>query len=60
MNRAVHAAARGGSLRALKELTEHCADLSDYRDVNGSTVLHSAAAKGQIEVSYQDSYPPKL
>ncbi|KAK4772234.1 hypothetical protein SAY86_014009 [Trapa natans] len=50
MNRALHAAARGGSLRALKELAEHCPDIPAYRDIAGSTVLHSAAAKGQIEV----------
>ncbi|OWM71461.1 uncharacterized protein LOC116193493 [Punica granatum] len=50
MNRAVHAAARGGNLRVLKELLEHCSDISAYRDANGSTVLHSAAARGQIEV----------
>lgn len=55
MNRAVHAAARGGCLRVLKELAEHCSDVTAYRDANGSTVLHSAAAKGQVEVSQQTS-----
>ncbi|XVF57858.1 hypothetical protein PTKIN_Ptkin07bG0016300 [Pterospermum kingtungense] len=51
MKRAVHAAARGGNLKILKELL-----LSDYtdilscRDKRGSTVLHAAAGRGQVEV----------
>lgn len=52
MNRAVHAAARAGNRKILKELLRGCSDASAYRDVNGSTVLHSAAAKGRIEVSF--------
>ncbi|OWM74027.1 hypothetical protein CDL15_Pgr022298 [Punica granatum] len=50
MNRAVHAAARGGNLVILKELLGECDDVLGYRDVNGSTVLHAAAGKGQVEV----------
>ncbi|KAL8158543.1 LOW QUALITY PROTEIN: hypothetical protein V2J09_000080 [Rumex salicifolius] len=51
-NRAVHAAARGGSLSVLAELlggSDGDGALS-YRDSVGSTVLHAAAASGQVEV----------
>lgn len=50
VNRAVHAAARGGNLEILKELLEDCSDVLAYRDVQGSTVLHAAAGRGQVEV----------
>lgn len=50
MNRAVHAAARGGNVEILKELLGDCLDVSSYRDVQGSTLLHTASARGQIEV----------
>ncbi|XP_057982770.1 uncharacterized protein LOC131167825 [Malania oleifera] len=50
VNRAVHAAARGGNLKILKELLSDCSDVLAYRDVNGSTILHAAAGRGQIEV----------
>ncbi|KAK4842408.1 hypothetical protein QYF36_021005 [Acer negundo] len=50
MNRAVHAAARGGNLVILKELLGDCVDVLVYRDVQGSTVLHSASGRGQVEV----------
>jgi ankyrin repeat protein len=50
LNRAVHAAARGGNLEMLKELLKGCDDVSTYRDVNGSTVLHAASGRGQVEV----------
>ncbi|XP_047339171.1 ankyrin repeat and SAM domain-containing protein 1A [Impatiens glandulifera] len=50
MNRAVHAAARGGNLKILIELLGDCSDVLVYRDVKGSTILHAAAAKGQVEV----------
>uniref|UniRef100_A0A5B7ABT4 Uncharacterized protein n=1 Tax=Davidia involucrata TaxID=16924 RepID=A0A5B7ABT4_DAVIN len=50
MNRAVHAAARGGNLKILKELLGDCSDLLAYRDVQGSTILHAAAGRGQVEV----------
>lgn len=49
-NRAVHAAARGGHLMGLKELLTDCNDVLEYRDAHGSTVLHAAAGKGQVEV----------
>ncbi|CAO2822925.1 unnamed protein product [Amaranthus hypochondriacus] len=49
-NRAVHAAARGGNLVVLKELLGGCADVLEFRDANCSTILHSAAGKGQVEV----------
>ncbi|XP_073040934.1 uncharacterized protein [Primulina eburnea] len=51
MNRALHAAARGGDLRLLKELLGDCSDdASSYRDDKGATILHAAAAKGQVEI----------
>ncbi|PRQ39996.1 putative ankyrin repeat-containing domain-containing protein [Rosa chinensis] len=51
MNRAVHAAARGGNLEVLKELVVgDCGDVLVYRDAQGSTVLHTASGRGQIEV----------
>ncbi|EPS65208.1 hypothetical protein M569_09568, partial [Genlisea aurea] len=49
-NRAVHAAARGGSWEILREGLCDGSELLNYRDVNGSTVLHAAAAAGRIEV----------
>jgi ankyrin repeat protein len=51
MSRAVHAAARGGSVAMLRELIERRSDVSGYLDVRGSTVLHAAAGRGQLEVS---------
>lgn len=51
MNRAVHAAARGGNLEVLKELLLDCSDVLEYRDAEGSTILHSAASRGQLEVA---------
>lgn len=50
LNRAVHAAARGGNLNILKDLLADCSDILAYRDIQGSTILHAAAGKGQIEV----------
>ncbi|XP_023769760.1 uncharacterized protein LOC111918312 [Lactuca sativa] len=50
INRAVHAAARGGSLEILKQLLEDCDDVLMYRDLQGSTLLHSACGRGQTEV----------
>ncbi|XP_028070146.1 serine/threonine-protein phosphatase 6 regulatory ankyrin repeat subunit A-like isoform X2 [Camellia sinensis] len=50
VNRAVHAAARGGNLKILKVLLGDCFDVSAYRDTRGSTVLHAAAGRGQVEV----------
>ncbi|KAK7395715.1 hypothetical protein VNO78_16282 [Psophocarpus tetragonolobus] len=49
-NRAVHAAARGGSVDILVEFLANCSDVLAYRDAQGSTVLHSAAGRGQVEV----------
>lgn len=52
INRAVHAAARGGNLKVLKELLhDDYSDVLSYRDVHGSTILHAAAARGQVQVS---------
>ncbi|XP_052191485.1 uncharacterized protein LOC127800739 [Diospyros lotus] len=51
MNRAVHAAARGGNLKILKELLVDCSDVLAYRDTQGSTILHAAASRGQTEVA---------
>ncbi|KAK9276571.1 hypothetical protein L1049_006106 [Liquidambar formosana] len=50
MNRAIHAAARGGNLEILQELLEDCSDVLIYRDLQGSTILHTAAGRGQVEV----------
>ncbi|KAJ8758845.1 hypothetical protein K2173_002624 [Erythroxylum novogranatense] len=50
MNRAIHAAARGGHLEILKELLNDCSDALEYRDAQGSTILHAAAGRGQVEV----------
>ncbi|KAF0929365.1 hypothetical protein E2562_021393 [Oryza meyeriana var. granulata] len=50
MSRAVHAAARGGSVEMLRELIERRSDVSEYLDFRGSTVLHAAAGRGQLEV----------
>ncbi|XP_050232830.1 uncharacterized protein LOC126681331 [Mercurialis annua] len=50
VNRAVHAAARGGNLIILLELLGNCTDVLAYRDKQGSTILHAAAARGQVEV----------
>ncbi|KAK0588780.1 hypothetical protein LWI29_005374 [Acer saccharum] len=51
MNRAVHAAARGGNLKILKELLDNCTtDVLAYRDKQGATILHAAAGRGQVEV----------
>lgn len=52
-NRAVHAAARGGNLKILKELLEDCTDVLAFRDKQGSTILHAAAGRGQVEVRHQ-------
>lgn len=50
LNRAVHFAAKGGNLEVLKELLLGGCDVLSYRDAEGSTVLHSATARGQVEV----------
>ncbi|KAI4350557.1 hypothetical protein L6164_005004 [Bauhinia variegata] len=49
-NRAVHAAARGGNLKILEEHLRNCSDVLAYRDAQGSTILHAAAGRGQVEV----------
>ncbi|GAB4829317.1 hypothetical protein Ancab_018987 [Ancistrocladus abbreviatus] len=50
MNRAVHAAARGGNLVVLKELLWDSSDVFAYRDSQGSTILHAASGRGRVEV----------
>lgn len=50
MNRAVHAACRGGNLEMLKELLGENGNVLCYKDGQGSNVLHSAAGRGQVEV----------
>ncbi|KAJ1410602.1 Ankyrin repeat [Sesbania bispinosa] len=50
MNRAIHAAARGGNWEILKELVGSVSDVLAYRDTEGFTVLHTAAGRGQVEV----------
>ncbi|XP_057740787.1 uncharacterized protein LOC130957944 [Arachis stenosperma] len=49
-NRALHAAARGGNIKILEDLLANCTDILAYRDSQGSTLLHAAAARGQVEV----------
>ncbi|XP_074280900.1 uncharacterized protein LOC141605882 [Silene latifolia] len=49
-NRGVHAAARGGNLIGLKQLLGGGCNVLEFRDVHGSTILHSAAGRGQVEV----------
>ncbi|XP_019442836.1 PREDICTED: protein phosphatase 1 regulatory subunit 12A-like isoform X2 [Lupinus angustifolius] len=49
-NKAVHAAARGGNVKILEELLQNCSDILAYRDAHGSTILHSAASRGKVEV----------
>ncbi|KAJ0052695.1 hypothetical protein Pint_02922 [Pistacia integerrima] len=49
-NRALHAAARGGNLKILKELLGDCTDVLAFRDKQGSTILHAAAGRGQVEI----------
>lgn len=56
MNRAVHAAARGGNLEMLRGLLGDGADVLAYRDARASTVLHTASARGQVEVSFYFSF----
>lgn len=50
LNRAIHAAARGGNSAVLKELLGDCSDVLSYRDIQGATVLHAAAGRGKVEV----------
>ncbi|KAK7246946.1 hypothetical protein RIF29_41819 [Crotalaria pallida] len=50
MNRAIHAAARGGNWEILKEIVESGAEILSYRDAQGCSVLHAAAGRGQVEV----------
>ncbi|TKY59859.1 Serine/threonine-protein phosphatase 6 regulatory ankyrin repeat subunit C [Spatholobus suberectus] len=50
VNRAIHAAARGGNWEILKQLLAGVSRILSYRDAQGCTVLHAAAARGQVEV----------
>lgn len=52
LNRAIHAAARGGNWEILKKklLLGSDSQILSYRDAHGCTVLHSAAGRGQVEV----------
>ncbi|PIN26376.1 hypothetical protein CDL12_00862 [Handroanthus impetiginosus] len=50
MNRAVHAAARGGDVVVLREFLGDWSNVLGYRDSQGFTVLHSAAGRGRVEV----------
>jgi ankyrin repeat protein len=55
LNRAIHAAARGGNWEILKKqliLGSASQILLSYRDAQGCTVLHSAAGRGQVEVRH--------
>ncbi|GAA0175655.1 hypothetical protein LIER_28785 [Lithospermum erythrorhizon] len=49
-NRALHAAARGGNLKILKDLVADSSDVLAYRDIQGATILHAAAGRGQTNV----------
>ncbi|XP_073126367.1 uncharacterized protein [Henckelia pumila] len=60
MNRALHAAARGGNLKLMQEiLCNSSDDPLAFRDIHGATILHAAAARGQVEVvkNLTSSYP---
>lgn len=50
MNRGVHAAARGGNWEMLKKLVGEGCGILGFRDAQGGTVLHTAAARGQVQV----------
>ncbi|KAG2706751.1 hypothetical protein I3843_05G105600 [Carya illinoinensis] len=50
MNRAVHAAARGGNMDMLRVLLADCSDVLAFKDAQGSTILHTASGRGQVEV----------
>ncbi|CAI8617005.1 unnamed protein product [Vicia faba] len=52
VNRAIHAAARGGNWEILKKelILGSAFQILAYRDAQGCTVLHSAAGRGQVEV----------
>lgn len=54
LNRAIHAAARGGNWEILKKklLLGSDSQILSYRDAHGCTVLHSAAGRGQVEVRH--------
>ncbi|KAJ0969930.1 hypothetical protein J5N97_022807 [Dioscorea zingiberensis] len=47
VNRAVHAAARGGNSKILMELLNDYFDVLVYRGNQGSTILHAASRRGQ-------------
>ncbi|KAJ9562485.1 hypothetical protein OSB04_007645 [Centaurea solstitialis] len=51
-NRGVHALARAGNLKILMEVLGDCCeeDVLGFRDIQCSTILHTAAARGQVEV----------
>ncbi|KAK7319071.1 hypothetical protein RJT34_03783 [Clitoria ternatea] len=50
VNRAIHAAARGGNWEILKQLLGNFSQILSFRDAQGCTVLHAAAGRGQTEV----------
>ncbi|XP_061360765.1 uncharacterized protein LOC133304732 [Gastrolobium bilobum] len=50
VNRAIHAAARGGDWEILNKFLASVSEILSYRDAQGCTVLHSAAGRGQVEV----------
>lgn len=50
VNRAVHATARGGNVEMLRDFLRDGCDILSYRDAQGSTALHSASGRGQVEV----------
>ncbi|KAK7387565.1 hypothetical protein VNO78_28459 [Psophocarpus tetragonolobus] len=50
LNRAFHAAARGGNWDILKQLLGNASDVLALRDSRGSTLLHTAASRGQLQV----------
>lgn len=54
LNRAVHAAARGGSVVVLRDLLGDASDVLGFRDAQGSTLLHTAAGRGQLPVRLFD------
>uniref|UniRef100_A0A0E0MP02 Uncharacterized protein n=1 Tax=Oryza punctata TaxID=4537 RepID=A0A0E0MP02_ORYPU len=50
MSMAVHPATRGYRVEMLREIIDHRSDVSEYLDFCGSTVLHTAEGKRELEL----------
>lgn len=60
MNRAAHASARGGNLEMLRNILGDFSDVLAYKDAQGSTLLHTASGRGQIEVRLKLLFAGKM